>query len=111
LEVFGQPGLHKWIDVRRILCKVSKSLGKCHRIEWHTLSSDYEKYIESRYGKKGFIEWLVHVALDNSAGSYGLETASKIAGRIYKKPYPQDPMDRKLEIVFDKTGIRNCSFK
>ena len=89
----GYDELHQWID------EGSKVLGKCHRIERHAQSSDYEKYIEKKYGKKGVIEWLFHIALDN------LETANKIAAYVYKKPY------KKMEIVFDKIGIRNCSFK
>ncbi len=85
--------LHKWID------EPSKCLGRAHRIERHNQSSDYQKYIEKLYGKKGVIEWLVHIALDN------LETANKLAEYIYRKPYTR------MEVEFKKRRITDCVFK
>ena len=89
----GYALLHRWID------EPHKSLGRVHRIERHVQTSDYEQYIEKQFGRKGVIEWLVHIALDN------LETASKLARTVYKKPYTG------LEIAFGKRGIKECCFE
>ena len=77
-----------------------RTLRYSHRIERHTPISDYQHYVQRRYGKKAVIEWLIHIALDN------LETAHKLSVREYKKPY------LKMEVLFGKNGrIKKCHFE
>ena len=82
-----------WID------EGCKTLWSSHRIERHAPLGEYSKHIEKAFGKKGVIEWLVHVALDN------LETASKLAGKVYRKPYT------KMSIELDRAEIKDCVFE
>jgi len=76
-----------------------KTLRHSHRIERHTPISDYQHYVERRYGKKAVIEWMIHIALDN------LETAHKLAIREYKTPHT------KMVVLFGKNGIKKCQFE
>ena len=69
--------LHEWID------EPQKHFGVNHRLERHTLNDIYLKYVEDNWNKKGVIEWLFHIAIDN------METANKFAVEEYKKSYDE----------------------
>ncbi|GAJ09478.1 unnamed protein product [marine sediment metagenome] len=84
--------LHAWID------EPQKFIGFNHRIERHSYYEDYKKYIEKKWGEKGVVEWLFHIAIDN------IETAHKFAKKAYLKAYE--------EIVFEFDGeeLGKCHF-
>jgi len=51
--------LHEWIDAP------SKELKINHRIERHSDNEVYRKYIREKWGERGVIEWLFHIAVDS----------------------------------------------
>ena len=84
--------LHEWIDAPR------KELGFNHRIERHAFHEGYKDYIEKEWGKKGVVEWLFHLSLDN------IETANKFASDIYITVYD------KIEVGFEGKKLKSCKF-
>lgn len=84
--------LHEWID------EPQKFFGMNHRIERHTLNDTYLKYVEDNWGKKGVVEWLFHIAIDN------METANKFAVDEYQQSY------KEIVFVFDNKELKECAF-
>lgn len=87
--------LHKWIDEPQQFMKHN------HRLERHSFN-DWDKHqIEEKWGEKGVVEWLFHIALDN------LETAHKFAIKAYQ---PIRPFDT-IEVGFKDGEISFCDCK
>lgn len=85
--------LHEWID------EPQKYIGFNHRIERHAYTTDYAKFIESRWGKRAVVEWLFHIAIDN------LDTANKLAFEAYPKGY------KAIKVLFDGKELSSCEFE
>jgi len=64
--------LHEWIDAPK------EELGINHRIERHSDNEIYRKFIKDKWGDRGVIEWLFHIAVDN------LQTAYKASYGVYE---------------------------
>ena len=74
-------------------------MGKSHRVERHMFLSEYRRYIEKKYGKRGVIEWLFHLALDS------IESANKLASYVYRNPYA------KISVEFHRGSVKDCTFE
>ncbi len=84
--------LHEWIDAPQ------EHFGVNHRLERHSLNNIYLKYVGDNFGKRGVIEWLFHIAIDN------METANKFAVKVYQKNYEE------IRIVFSGKELKLCRF-
>lgn len=78
--------LHRWLD------EAHTSLRYDHRIERHTYSGAYRRYIRNRFGEEGVVEWLIHLAVDS------LETAMKVVRRSGRRG------NAGMSIGFSKSG-------
>jgi hypothetical protein len=56
--------LHKWIDA------LYKTKGINHRMERHSLNDMDAAFVRQKWGEKGFVEWLFHIAVDNLETAY-----------------------------------------
>lgn len=83
--------LHEWIDEPR------KYLGPNHRIERHSFHEGYRNFIKSKWGDKGVVEWLFHIALDN------METANKFATECYNSAFDE------IIVTFKGKEIKSCT--
>jgi len=84
--------LHEWIDAP------ASELGINHRIERHSDNAIYRECIEKRWGDKGVIEWLFHIAVDN------LQTAYKESYGVYENKtfnYYMFALSKSDEMFFD----------
>ena len=65
--------LHEWIDEHH------KTLGMDHRTVRHSLCEEDMECVRKRWGDKGVVEWLFHIAIDY------LWTSYKISKGVYKQ--------------------------
>ena len=63
--------LHRWID------EFHDELGINHRKKRHAYTHKDEEYVKKKWGEKGVVEWLFHIAIDN------LHTAFKYSRSCY----------------------------
>lgn len=86
--------LHEWMDEPKSL------LGVTHRLFRHTDNSFDREYVKERWGEKGVIEWLFHIAVDNLVTAY--RTSNEVYGTSYNYYRFALSDHGELVIYFDK---------
>lgn len=86
--------LHEWMDEPKVV------LGVNHRLFRHTDNAFDRKYVRERWGDKGVIEWLFHIAIDNLVTAY--RESNKVYGKVYNYYKFALPDHGELVIGFDK---------
>ena len=88
--------LHSWID------ESATRLEHDHRTERHSFIEDDKNKIKEKWGEKGIIEWLFHIALDNLATAF---TMSKKSFSYGSKTY------NLMRFGFRESGYIHCDFE